>query len=379
MSRKKLRALALRMSLLLTSLLVTVLILEVVVRVFIPQQLIVRRPYMYQPDSTGFGWKHRADVSTTVNTGEGNVHFYTNDKGFRVGSASPPPRHPDYRVLVLGDSFVEALQVEYDDTMTATIERELGAQSGMDVEVVNTGVSGWDPNQYLMQAKAELASSDYNLVLVFLYSPNDIIEKYVESYPPRNPSKRPLRWPENLGTAALVDSLFYPINDFLEERSQLYVFTRNHAEVILAKVGLSRYYFPRWLKRSYADSPAWTVTADVCALIADEAARYDTPIVFVHLPGPYGVETDTLNWYIDAFNIDPATIDVDQASRILERELRARGLVFLDASIPLRAAYEAGAGQLYGKIDPHLTRLGHQVIGEYIVNWLLDHPDTLRH
>jgi hypothetical protein len=374
MSRKKLKTLALRASLLLTSLLVTLLILEVVVRIFIPQQLIVRRPNMYKPDTNGLGWKHQANVSTVVNTGEGEVHFYSDEKGFRVASADQPPRSPDYKVLALGDSFLEALQVEYEDTMTAYVERELSAQLGSEVQVVNTGVSGWDPNQYLMQAKEELANEKYDLVLVFLYSPNDIIEKHVEAYPPRNPSKRPLRLPESLSKDELVNSLLYPINDILEERSQLFVFARNSSEVILAKVGLSRYYFPKWLRLAYADSPAWAVTADVCALIAAEAAQYDTPVVFIHLPGNYGVETDTLDWYINAFNIDQATIDVDQASRILERELQARGLTFLDMSVPLRAAYEANAGRLYGKIDPHLTRLGHQVIGKYLVNWLLTNP-----
>ncbi len=372
MNRKNLKALTLRASLLLSSLLVTLLVLEAVVRIFMPQQLIVRQPHMYKPDSDGFGWRHQVNVNTVVNTGEGEVHFLTNEKGFRVGTPNQPLRSPDYKVLVLGDSFLEALQVEYEDTMTASIERELTAQWGMDVEVVNTGVSGWDPNQYLMQAKEELSGGEYDLVLVFLYSPNDIIEEYVESYPPRNPSKRSLRWPDGLGKKELIDSFFYPVNDLLEEMSHLYVFTKHGTEVILAKVGLSRYFFPRWLKLAYADSPAWTVTADVCVLIADEAARSGAPIVFVHLPGHYGVETETLDWYINAFNIDPATIDVDQASRILSQELEARGLTFLDAAIPLRAAHEAGADRLYGKIDPHFTVLGHEVIGEYIVDWLVD-------
>lgn len=378
MSRKKFKTLTLRASLLLSSLLVTLLILEIVVRIFIPQQLIIRRPDMYRPDTNGFGWKHQANVSTVVNTGEGEVHFFTDEKGFRVGSADPPPSSPDYKVLALGDSFLEALQVEYEDTMTATIEHELSAQLGAEVQVVNTGVSGWDPNQYLMQAKEELANDKYDLVLVFLYSPNDIIDKYVEAYPPRNPTKKTLRLPESLKKGELVDSIFYPINDALEERSQLYVFTRNNSEVILAKVGLSRYYFPKWLRLAYADSPAWTVTADVCGLIAAEAAQYDTPVVFINLPGHYSVDTDILDWYINAFNINPATIDVDQAAHILERELQARGLTFLDMTVPLRAAHEANAGRLYGEIDAHFTRLGHQVVGEYLVNWLLTNSEIVR-
>ena len=42
---------------------------EVLVRVLAPQQLVVKRPDIWQAVDT-LGWAHRADVRTTINTGE---------------------------------------------------------------------------------------------------------------------------------------------------------------------------------------------------------------------------------------------------------------------------------------------------------------------
>jgi hypothetical protein len=372
MLRKKLKALTLRITLIPISILVTLFVLEIAVRLFMPQQLVARQPHMYKPDYNGFGWKHHANVNTVVNTGERTVQFRTDENGFRIGVSSQTSSNPDYKILALGDSFLEALQVEYEQTMTAHIENSLSAQIGIDVVVINTGVGAWGPNQYLMQAEEELANRDYDLVLVFLFSPNDIEKKSIKSYPPRMPAKKHvLRIPKNMGKAEIIDSWLYPVNDFLEERSHLYIFLKKSLSVTLAKLGLTAYYFPRTLELSYANSPSWATTADICAEIAREAHRYNVPIIFIHLPGPYTVNKETLDWYVNAFDIDPATIDVNQASRILKEEFEARELILLDTSEPLRLAYESGIDSLYGKIDQHFSPNGHRVVGEYITEWLL--------
>src|SRR5690348_12662319 len=49
---------------------------ELLVRLVAPQQLIVRRPDIWEAVDT-LGWVHRPDVNTTVNTGERAVHVYT--------------------------------------------------------------------------------------------------------------------------------------------------------------------------------------------------------------------------------------------------------------------------------------------------------------
>src|SRR5436309_14376811 len=101
---------------------------EVLVRVFAPQQLILKLPDVWQGVDT-LGWPHRDEVAAVINTGERSVRFITDRFGFRVGSRARAAWTK--RVLLLGDSFMEAMQVEYEQStaglLEAGLERRLGA------------------------------------------------------------------------------------------------------------------------------------------------------------------------------------------------------------------------------------------------------------
>src|SRR4051812_13500318 len=83
---------------------------ELAVRLLVPQQLILKRTDIWQPADT-LGWTHLPNVNTTVNTGERAVHFRTDADGYRVARAGRR-ESANRTVLLLGDSFMEALQVE---------------------------------------------------------------------------------------------------------------------------------------------------------------------------------------------------------------------------------------------------------------------------
>src|SRR6185503_6298606 len=104
-------------------------------------------------------------------TGERSVRVLSDERGHRIGAARRP--RPDRSVLAIGDSFVEALQVEAEQTMTALLAESLTRSSGRTVRVVNGAVGGWDANQYLIAAKRELDGAKYDLLLVFVFLEND--------------------------------------------------------------------------------------------------------------------------------------------------------------------------------------------------------------
>lgn len=79
-----------------------------------------------------------------------------------------------YRVLLLGDSFVEALQVPLADTFARGLEARLGAASGRPVEVLSMGVSGYGTaSQYLWYRERGRAFAA-DLVLLSFYPGNDV-------------------------------------------------------------------------------------------------------------------------------------------------------------------------------------------------------------
>ena len=91
---------------------IALLLAELIVRLFLPQSLILPRPDVWYPVA-GLGWNRAANLDTKVNFGgAGQVRLITDGEGNRIG-ANGKVQDPELRILALGDSFVEALQVEY--------------------------------------------------------------------------------------------------------------------------------------------------------------------------------------------------------------------------------------------------------------------------
>src|SRR5207249_3590444 len=87
---------------------------EGLVRLVAAQSLILLRPDIWIPADQA-GWRHMPNVDLRVNTGEREVRWKTDDQGFRIGANRP--QASAMTLVALGDSFVEALQVEDEDTM----------------------------------------------------------------------------------------------------------------------------------------------------------------------------------------------------------------------------------------------------------------------
>jgi hypothetical protein len=355
----RLRELALNLLLMCVALVVAFGLGEGLVRLVAPQQLILKRPDIWQAVDT-LGWTHHADVNTTINTGERTVRVKTDRDGYRVGVGGRVEANK--RILLLGDSFMEALQVEYEQSLAGLLETRLAQRLGEPVAVRNTGVGAWDPPQYLVAERRALAREAFDLVLVAIYLGNDVVPRRIDRFRPRAPVEvHHLRWPRRFNYAELIDAVLYPINDFLEVRSQLFIFVKTRAQAALARLALTARYFPVDLMRREASSPRWSVTAQICRDIRDTAAAHQTPTLFVLIPAPYQVDSAAFRQALGEFGIDPATVDLDQPNRLLPEAMRPYGLAVFDALAEFRRREEAGA-RLYGSVDPHLSPVGQDVL-----------------
>lgn len=363
--KQRLQKWGIRLLLLFGSILVCLVVLEFLVRLVMPQQLIELRPDVYRPVE-GIGHTLRPNLDTTINLGEREVRLLTDTNGYRTNGVVTD--EAEVRVLALGDSFTEAMHVEYDETVVGLLETSLSESLGQTVSVVNTAVSAYNPNHYLIRARDELAENDYDLVLVFVYVGNDIVGGRREAMPPRAPTlQHDLRLPRSLSGAEWVDALLYPLNDTLEQHSHLFVLSKNSASLLLARMGLTASYFPEVLLTSFSDSDKWANTADILQDIADLAAEFDTPTLVVILPSVAQVNADEFIWYQVAFGIDPADVDLDQPGRLLTAELEARNVPVTDATPVLREAYEQGVPDLYGRVHKHFNANGHRVVAAFIL------------
>lgn len=344
-------------------------ILEIAVRLWLPQQLTTTHD-IYIADFSGLGMRIVPNLDRTINTGEKDVRLVTDAQGYRV--AYPGQGRGTVNILALGDSFLQALQVDYEDTTTGLLEAQLSAALHQPVRVVNTGTGAYSPNQYAILAEQELAAQPYDLVLVFIYAANDLVDAPVAAYEPITPNYRPFRFPRYFTWGEIVDAFLYPINDGLEKHAHLYVLLKNQFSAFLAKIGLSARYFPETLLVRSATKANWGVTADVLAQIEVTAAQHDLPVIYILLPSSYQVVPEELAWAQEAFGITASDVDVQQPTRRLFSEMQQRQLNVFDMYPPLVDFYVQNHTAPFGKVDSHLNEAGHEVVAARLLEPILD-------
>ena len=119
----------------LASLLLGLVLAEALLRVFRPQTLGLS---MLSEDGLVL---HMPGHRALYRREEFTVETRFNALGFRGPEFAVPKPEGTFRILALGDSFTEGLQVEEEDLFTTRIERALRGTTPR-VEVLNLGVSG---------------------------------------------------------------------------------------------------------------------------------------------------------------------------------------------------------------------------------------------
>jgi hypothetical protein len=99
------------------------------------------------------------------------VNWETNSNGFRGRELR---REPDLRVMVYGDSNIQAPFSRLEDTFVFKLEEYLTASlPGCDVEVVNAGVIGFGPDQSLIKLSKEADRYKPSLIIFSVFATND--------------------------------------------------------------------------------------------------------------------------------------------------------------------------------------------------------------
>jgi hypothetical protein len=132
-------------------------------------------PYFYCYDAYR-GWALNAGALGWYNR-EGESYVRINADGFRGPDYIRPKPPGVVRVAVLGDSYVEAIQVAEDRTFTAVIGRELGdcpELKGKRLEALNFGVDGYGTAQELFTLQRKVWSYQPNIVVLAIFLGNDI-------------------------------------------------------------------------------------------------------------------------------------------------------------------------------------------------------------
>ena len=155
---------------LLLSLGISALVLECGVRSLMGEQVkfprhVVGAEFGVRTNQPNSHYRHRSpDVE---------VWFEINSRGLRADREYPYAKPPGtVRIVSLGDSFTAGYEVDYDQTFSQVIEREL-SRAGLEVEVLNAGVSGYSNAEALLYLERELFRYDPDLVMLSFFG-NDL-------------------------------------------------------------------------------------------------------------------------------------------------------------------------------------------------------------
>jgi len=348
---------------------------EMLVRIVSPQILYGYRD-INRPDSV-FIYRHRENANLVVNVGEGERHFVSDRFGYRVNytSRDSPEQRADVTVLVIGDSFVEALAVENEETIPEYIARLLSENLGRSVEAVNAGHGGWCPNQYYLEARRSLTLRRFDMGLVFLYTGNDCIQEIDTCYTPTRYFTPPkLRLPRGFSKSEFKSSIYKPVVEYLGRRFHLAVFLDYQISLLLTKVGLIKRYQERFLNfrtflREERDSERWDIVARICAGIRNEFQRHHVPVLFILIPPDFQVYEKIFYDDLQKYNFPLESADLEQPNKMLAVAFEKRSLPLIDLLdyLRLKATEEK---RLYSSITRHLTARGNQIIAEYLLPFM---------
>lgn len=374
-----------RFLLLVASVLVPLLLLEAALRLFGPILPGNYNTGNFLAPHTRYGRFHVLNFDGWVKTSEFVSHIRINQLGLR-GPDRPYAKPADVqRILVLGDSFVEAVQVPEASTAVSRLEAALNARDPGRYEVLNGGIGGWGTGQQLVYLREEGYQYQPDLVLVVLFLGNDIFDNsYTLQGRPRtvhepyfvfrpDGSFEPLefrnRRPEEVNPAVAE----------LRQRSLLWnVFetgvlakvseSENDAALRANRFNLNKMLIHR-VRSTDRQDDAWRTTLTLLQRVRQLGDERGFKTAVVLAPASFQVQDAEWARLLDDNDLKADEWAADLPNAVLAANAQMVGAPMLDLLPALYAATEDGS-PLYYPYDKHWTAAGHAIAAEEIERFL---------
>jgi lysophospholipase L1-like esterase len=364
----------------LVALLVPLLLLEAALRLFGPilpgnydtGHYLVRHARLGHFNEPNFdGWIKTSEFTTHVRIGPLGL------RDPRGEYARPPETH---RILLLGDSFTEAVQVDASQTVASRLETSLRGQSGRNVEVINAGVAGYGTGQEMLLLDEEGLRYQPQVVVLLVFLGNDIGDN---SYRPNLEnaaiSSRPSFELDNEKLIRVVPGTppeaYHDWRQPLRDCCLLYNVFETGVLMKLAngplrdqpEVSDDARYLVRSLYETKPDGEmarAWRITERLIGMIRDRTNTEGIKLVVVGAPDWLALDEAAWQERMGESRASTKRYAPDFPNKLIGEMMGRAGVPYLDL-MPILAE-SAGDGPLYFPIDTHWTPAGHAVVATAI-------------
>jgi len=344
---------------------VAILTLELVVRSVAPQPL-----QQLQLDDELYVVNRPGARFTYARGSEYAIPITYNSWGFRGPVPTRDGPICTTRILLIGDSQTEGLQVHLEETYGRVLQRELERRwPNRRFEVVNLAVSGYGTHQELLTLKRYGPAIRPDWVVLGFFPTNDLSDN--------------VRLPliaEVGSSVRLISHHFSPAHRFMlgaklwiGSVSHLYTFCKPRVKELLST--------PWLVKLRVIEPPAGVSTASSseaaaqppgAPILATRAFRITDALVQMTRAEAQrlGAEFVVLTVPSRTQVVQPGLADdQDRLERDFATAFDRAGIMHVEVLEPLRQSQQRSAAPFFS-VDDHLNAVGHRVIAEMLGRWL---------
>jgi hypothetical protein len=292
-----------------------------------------------------------------------HTHIHTNALGFRDVERDLGRKKGTYRILLLGDSFMEALQVEFEESFPHLLEKELNRLMPCDVEVINAAVSGWGTDDQVTYLSRRGRQLHPHLVLIAFTLHNDVSDNLEERYHLREGGK--LR-PKPVNEASLFQYVNREFRSYMVSHSHLYQLVyQSWKSIGAARAGgrLNEHVVDLMRLDSVATvKNGWWITKQLLAEANRLSKLGGAHIAVFSIPLIYQVDGRAYADLLGTYQLSDGQLDPNNPGAMLLHILEEENIPRVDILPEFRREISTSGGQpLYIRGDGHWNRNGHRV------------------
>lgn len=331
--------------------------------------------------------KPELDMSYYSEEGNSMVHLKTTKDGYIGEDVLREKGEGVKRIAVLGDSFVQALQVDYDKNFTALLEEKLNTRdSTYTWEMLNFGTGGQGTSEQIIKYEYVVKGYDPDIVLLVLYEGNDYSdnENFHTSYPELVPSFEKGEYKIPVEDSTHTEEITVSERSFLKKIllsfktiDILHRAARQNEKIsaLLVKVGVFKDLsvvdrtlgdiLPFLMKEGYGESVDFSIQSTLIKHLQSQVEADGARFMMILIPSHW----QTSNHFRERISKSYEGVDFELPSKILNSQVSA----------PTHTLYTRFTVEINEEKAPiyilsrgHLTSYGHEVVAEELYTFLMN-------